>query len=158
MWKKLCNRPPLALHVSGISDFDGREFISSMNLNESSFEDLLSEGVPVHVSARCMEERKAGAYKDWGDFHARLFYCQGSSGVKPAEGLLLRHIKGCFIPSSSSDSEATKTDSVGSGLKDSNVAQMSAGGVMSRGPWWDWPEQKEDDTFPAGKAAWLHAW
>jgi len=132
-----------------------------MDLNVVEFGDLLSEGVPVHVSAHLVEERKkAGVYKDWVDFQGRLFYGMGSQpgGVRPADGLLLRHIKGCFIPVASISSESDA-------LQGSNDKPT---GGMRMGNWWDWSEQsgsagtreeewRQDDAFPAGKAACMHA-
>ena len=149
-----------------------------MNLNNTQFEDLLAEGVPVHVAARIVEERKAGAYKDWNDFLIRLFYngtpqAGRSPDVRPADQALLRHVKGFFLPVAATGSEgptSSPTQNDGKGGSGSSVGIGAGGSVeanaampMRKGPWWEWQEQgacptslteggSVDDAFPAGKS------
>ena len=148
-----------------------------MNLNSTQFEDLLAEGVPVHVAARIVEERKAGAYKDWNDFLIRLFYngtpqAGRSPDVRPADQALLRHVKGFFLPVAATGSEgptSSPTQNDGKGGSGSSVGIGAGGSVeanaampMRKGPWWEWQEQgacptsstegSADDAFPAGKS------
>ena len=144
-----------------------------MNLNTTQFEDLLAEGVPVHVAARIVEERKAGAYKDWFDFLIRLFYngspqAGRSPDVRPADQALLRHVKGFFLPVAAAGSEGPTSSqndgkgSSGSGVGAGGSAEANAAMPMRRGPWWEWHEQgacptstedRADEAFPAGRSS-----
>ena len=127
-----------------------------MNLNSVFFEDLLAEGVPVHVAARTVEERKAGGpFKDWRDLLSRLVYTQGAQpGLRPADEALLRHVKGCFLPATSS-SASTSEDAT---LERATGGALASGLNARKGHWWEWPDQNErppgddmqDDTFPTG--------
>jgi hypothetical protein len=122
-----------------------------MDLNKSDFEDFLAEGVPVHVAAQIVDERKLGLFKDWSDFIHRLFYAQQGKlsqrpVVRPAELVLLRFIKGYYI-------SVPKYDHV---QDHSNIEK----GAHSRpsAAWWEKQEQRSyledknstDDSFPSG--------
>lgn len=134
-----------------------------LDLNDVSFEDLLGEGVPVHCAARLVEERKVRPFSSWTDVLARCFYDwkvpQGrrSPDVRPAEQLLLMHVKGVSIRNSTAPSGSAGGASTGS-----TTSSRSSPVVLAprTGMWWQWPEQSErpssgsdwqDDVFPAGE-------
>lgn len=134
-----------------------------LDLNDASFEDLLGEGVPVHCAARLVEERKARPFSSWTDVLARCFYDwkvpQGrrSPDVRPAEQLLLMHVKGVSIRNSTAPS-----GSAGGASTSSTTSSRSSPAALAprTGMWWQWPEQSEqpssgsdwqDDVFPAGE-------
>ena len=133
-----------------------------MNINTVFFEDLLAEGVPVHVAARVVEERKSGPFLDWEDALRRLFYTQGlQPGIRPADGALLRYVKGCFLPASSPAPGVGSDVSAAAALGDgSRVGSQEKAASSRRGHWWEWPEQAacpagvdmHDDAFPAGES------
>ena len=126
-----------------------------MDINGLQFDDLLAEGLPVHVAARVSEELKTnGPYLGFSDLLARLYYATASAPTARGSG-------------SAMSNRPRRPD-----VRPADQRLMSDLGLVIEGakdpqpvakdtPWWEWPVQAAgngasgntlvDDAFPAGE-------
>eukprot|EP00798_Chlamydomonas_sp_ICE-L_P031642 gene31642-6837_t len=132
-----------------------------MDINDLSFQDLLAEGLPVHVAARVAEERKThGEFKNWNDLVVRLFYAPQMSTTEsggPAQPVSLGK-----KPEVRPVDQRLMADTLGLLAGGASGKDPLRGGTASGElPWWERPDQglggvpdagwgAKDDSFPAG--------